>query len=438
MTVDSTSVVPPESQRTAARLLSAVWDGAGAGSLAEYRQRHPRPNPARPGRPDERIVALAEESGLRGRGGAGFPTGRKLRTVGSSRSVPVVVVNATEGEPISHKDHLLALRGPHLLLDGAAWAAAAVGADRIQVCIDRNDREAIASVRAALAERDRLEPGGTPVEVFGTPPRYVAGEETALVHWLNGGDAKPTMTPPRPFEKGVDGRPTLINNAETVSHLALIVQHGSGWFRDHGSVDEPGTCLVTVTGAVGQPRVVEVPVGAPLTTVVQAASGLTERVGAILVGGYFGAWLPATALDTVRLSNAALRPYGAALGCGAVHILGASGCGVLESARVLDWFSYESAGQCGPCVHGLGALAAGMKDLALFGRADPAQLLAWAGDVEHRGACAMPDGAARFLRSALDVFGAHIDDHRRGRPCLAAEGHGSLPLPSRQGGPIWR
>lgn len=420
------------------RLLGAVGDGAEAGGLARYRQVHPRPRPAVAGRPDHRIIELAEQAGLRGRGGAGFPTGRKLRTVASARKVPTVVVNATEGEPISHKDHFLALRAPHLLLDGAAWAAAAVGADRVQICIDRNDRDAIAQVRSAVAERLHLEPGGTPVEVLETPPRYVAGEETALVHWINGGEAKPTMTPPRPFEKGVDGRPTLINNAETMAHLALITERGAAWFREQGTADEPGTCLVTVTGAVGQPRVVEVAVGSSLLTVVRAASGLTQPVGAILVGGYFGAWLPGSALETVRLSNAALRPYGAALGCGAVHLLPASGCGVMESARVLDWYSYESAGQCGPCVHGLEALADGMKTLTMSGRTDPAQLERWAGDVERRGACALPDGAARFIRSALTVFADDIEEHRRGRRCPGSKQAGLLPIPSRRGGPTWR
>jgi NADH:ubiquinone oxidoreductase subunit F (NADH-binding) len=432
----SSLTVPP--QRSAGRLLAAVSDGAEAGSLAAYRCVHPRPPVSTPGKPNTRLVSLVEESGLRGRGGAGFPTGRKLATVASSRAVPIVVVNVTEGEPISRKDHLLALRGPHLLLDGAAWAAAGVGADRIKVCVDRSNREALVSLRAAAAEREQLEPGGTPVEVLGAPPRYVAGEETALVHWLNGGEAKPTMTPPRPFESGVDGRPTLINNGETVAQLALIAETGAERFRAHGTSDEPGTTLVTISGAVAQPKVVEVDVGSPLTSVVTAAGGLRDGVGGILIGGYFGAWLPANALETVRLSNDALRPYGASLGAGAVYLLPSWGCGVLETARVLDWFEYESAGQCGPCVHGLGAIAKGMKAMTLSGRADPAQLSRWANEVEHRGACAMPDGAARFVRSALHVFEAHVEEHRRGHPCEASQRAGLLPMPSRQGGPVWQ
>lgn len=440
MAPESTTASPEASRAPApstARLSAAIRSG-GAGQLAEYRRDHPRPAAAVAGRPDERIVALAEAAGLRGRGGAGFPTGRKLRTVGGSRTTPLVVVNATEGEPASHKDHLLAARAPHLLLDGAARAAAAVGADRISICIDRTDTTALDSVRAAVAEREWAEPGGTPVDVCDTPPRYVAGEETALVHWLNGGDAKPTVTPPRPFEKGVGGRPTLINNAETVCHLALIAEAGPAWFREMGTEDEPGTCLVTITGGVARAGVIEVGIGTRLDAVVHSAGGVTGEVGAILVGGYFGAWLPPSALETVQLSNAGLAPYGAALGCAAVFVLPASACGVLESARVLDWFAYESAGQCGPCVHGLAAIAAGMHDLTLPGRSTPGPLERWAGEVERRGACALPDGAARFLRSALHVFGPHLEAHRLGHPCDAAQREGLLPIPSRAGGPIWR
>jgi len=425
-------------RRTTARLFAAIRSGAGPGELGGYRSSHPQPVVARPGRPDLRIVDAVERSGLRGRGGAGFPTGRKLRTVGARKDVPVVVINATEGEPTSHKDHLLAQRGPHLLLDGAAWAAAAVGADRILVCIDREDGDAVRSLQGAVAERRDLEPGSVPVVVCETPPRYVAGEETALVHWLNGGEAKPTMTPPRPFEKGVDGRPTLINNAETVCHLALIAEKGPEWFRAVGTEDEPGTCLVTITGAVVHTGVLEAGVGSSLDQVVRAAGGLTEPASAVLVGGYFGAWLPVSALSSARLSNAGLAPYGAALGCAAIFVLPASACGVLESARVLDWFAYESAGQCGPCVHGLAAIAAGMHDLVLPGHSAPGPLERWAGEVERRGACAMPDGAARFLRSTLRVFGPHLEDHRRGHPCGASQQPGLVPIPTRNGEPLWR
>ena len=158
-----------------------------------------------------------------------------------------------------------------------------------------------------MAERDRVEPGNIPVEVCGTPPRYVAGEETALVHWLNGGDAKPTMTPPRPFEKGVDGRPTLINNAETACHLALVVEHGADWFRQAGTDDEPGTCLVSISGGVANGGVIEAAVGTPLAEVIRSAGGLSAPASAVLVGGYFGAWIPASAIPTVHLTR---RPDG--------------------------------------------------------------------------------------------------------------------------------
>src|SRR5581483_4530995 len=166
------------------------------------------------------------------------------------------------------------------------------------------------------------------------PPHYVSGEESALVHWINGGEAKPTRVPPRPFEKGVEGRPTLVDNVETLAHLAQIVRFGAEWFRQTGTTTEPGTILASVTGAVGRPGIYEVPAGSSLADLL-ARAGTPDGLSAVLVGGYFGF----------------------CLGCGAVAVLPAGACGLTEAARVLSWLAGETAGQCGPCVHGLAALA---------------------------------------------------------------------------------
>ncbi len=144
-------------------------------------------------------------------------------------------------------------------------------------------------MRAAIGERAAER--GVPIELAETPTRYVAGEETALVHWLNGGDAKPTNVPPRPFETGVDGRPTLVQNVETLAHVAQIARFGAGWFREAGTGDEPGTTLVTVTGAVVRPAIVEVRVGTRIDRIVARAGGPAEPIAAFLVGGYSGTWL---------------------------------------------------------------------------------------------------------------------------------------------------
>ena len=391
--------------------------------------------PPAPRRARKDMIAIIERSGLRGRGGAGFPTATKLRAVGEAGRRPVVVVNATEGEPASRKDAMLLQIRPHLVLDGAAHAAAAVGASEILVCVDRTNRAGLESIGRALAERAAAEPGGASMTLLAPPPRYVAGEETALVHWLNGGDAKPTTTPPRPFERGVGGRPTLVNNVETLAHLAMIAQYGPEWFRSIGTESEPGTALATASGAVARPAVYEIALGMRLADLL-AAAGTPEGVGGVLIGGYFGSWLSPESTANARLCNDALRPLDAGLGCGIVAVLPESGCGVVESARVLTWMSAETAGQCGPCVNGLHAIATTFNGLARGSRGTDAQLRRWATQVAGRGACRFPDGAIRFLRSALELFGDDLADHARGNPCASARRPPVLPVPRNIEG--WR
>jgi len=183
------------------------------------------------------------------------------------------------------------------------------------------------------------------------PDRFVAGEESAVVAAVEGRRALPRDTPRRVVEAGVRGRPTLVQNVETLAHLALIARHGAGWFRDLGTSDEPGTLLATVSGAVAAPGVQEIPHGLPLRSLVALAGGPSEPVQALLVGGYHGTWLPASLVDT-PMSRAALRPLGASPGAGVVVVLPLSRCGLVESARIAGYLAEQSAGQCGPCVNG--------------------------------------------------------------------------------------
>jgi NADH:ubiquinone oxidoreductase subunit F (NADH-binding) len=300
------------------------------------------------------------------------------------------------------------------------------------VCVDRAATAALRSMRAAVAERARTERSARVVRVAAIPHRYVAGEESALVHWLNGGEAKPTLTPPRPFEAGVDGRPTLVDNVETLAHVAQIVRWGPEWFREHGTEDEPGTMLVTVSGAVDRPGVHEVPVGACLSAVIRAAGGSLTRTGAVLLGGYFGTWLSTAQARRARLCNEDLRPLGAGLGCGAVVVLPPEACGLKETARILDWLAGESAGQCGSCVHGLAAIAGGTADL-FRGEDSVERLNRWAAQVEGRGACHLPNGAVRLLRSGLAVFEDDVERHRSGQGCSG--GRSVLPIPNTRSEP---
>lgn len=392
------------------RLVAAMRRGGRPTSLDEHVARYGRLSPS----PD--LVALVEASGLRGRGGGGFPTGRKLAAVAAARGRPVVVVNAAEGEPASGKDKVLLRRAPHLVLDGAAAAAAAVGAREVVVAVSSDAPAERALVAAALAERtEKLRWRLAPV-----PPDFVTGEETALLQVLAGGTAKPTLKPPFPFERGLDGAPTLVQNAETLAHVALIARYGADWFRALGSHAEPGTALVTLTGAVVRPGVYEIELGSPLSQLLAQAGGAAEPISAFLVGGYFGGWTrnPAQPLDVAN-----------GLGAGAIVALPARACGLAESARVARYLAGESAGQCGPCTHGLAALAGGLQRIA-EGRADDrGRLERWAGQVSGRGACRHPDGAARFVTSSLSAFVEDVALHLRNGRCHGRDLR-TLPTPA--------
>jgi NADH:ubiquinone oxidoreductase subunit F (NADH-binding) len=378
----------------------------------------------------EQFVAMVERSGLRGRGGGGFPTGRKLAAVARGRH-PVVVANGAEGEPASHKDRVLLQRSPHLVIDGAAVAARAVGAQEIHFVVDRGDHAGRAALEAALRARTHEMPRPDAWSVAVVPSRYVAGEESAVVNFLNGGDAKPVSVPPRPYERGVRGRATLVQNVETLANLALIARYGPEWYGSVGTTDEPGSALTTVVGGVARPGVYEFAFGTPFTRVIQDAGGPSEPMGALLVGGYFGTWLNLRAVEQLVLARDVLRRSGAMLGCGVVAALPALACGVVETARVARYLASESAGQCGPCVHGLGAIATALEGLAA-GHARQgtiATVQRWLADVAGRGACHMPDAVVGFVRSSLAVFADDYVLHERKGPCSASTHAPVLPLP---------
>ncbi|MGA2209248.1 MAG: NADH-ubiquinone oxidoreductase-F iron-sulfur binding region domain-containing protein [Acidimicrobiales bacterium] len=415
------------------RLLAHLPPAGEWRSLAEHRTVYSMP-PAPRSKPNQRLIDLVGRAGLRGRGGGGFPTARKLQAVADGARRGVVVANATEGEPASAKDRLLVSRLPHLVLDGALLAAHAVGAEEVIVCVDRTRLGAAAAMNRAVLERLEREPMACPVRVALTPPRYVAGEETALVNWLNGGPSKPTSSPPRPSERGVDRRPTLVQNVETLAHLAQIAASGADWFRQAGTTDEPGTALFTVSGAAGA-SVLEAALGTTGGALLRHGGVLPGGdVQAVLVGGFFGTWMVGSDFVRTPLSRSALAPFGASPGAGIVVALPPSACGLLETARILAWYAGESAGQCGPCAFGLPALAGVVAQLAA-GRAQPddvTRMQRWADDIDGRGGCRHPDGAVRLLRSALAVFGADVDTHLSGHPCPGS-GRPTLAIPVSTG-----
>ena len=406
------------------RLLPAdPW--AGPTSVAAHLERYGAPWPGGSGRQREALIDEVARSGLAGRGGAGFPPARKLAAVASGRA-PVVVANGTEGEPASAKDKVLLARSPHLVLDGAVAAAEIVGAGRVVVVVHHSVREIVDD---AATERRRAGSDRVRIEVLTGADRFVGGEASALVHWVERGVPTPTRTPPRPSEKGLGGRPTLVQNVETLAHLALVSRYGADWFRAVGTTDQPGSMLVTVLGAVSRPHVDEVAIGTPVRRVLDLAGGVTAPLQALLLGGYFGSWVPASAAD-LPFSRGGLAPVGAGVGAGLVAALPEDACGLVETARVVRYLADESAGQCGPCVFGLDAIAGELQRLAEGRTSDQSWLLRWLGQVDGRGACSLPDGVVGLVRSCLTVFGPELARHSRGW-CCATSGTTILPVPLR-------
>jgi NADH:ubiquinone oxidoreductase subunit F (NADH-binding) len=412
---------PPRSQPvlgTRARL-TLGWRGAARpASLPEHRDRFGPLPPAGPG-----LLAAVESAGLTGRGGSGFPTAVKMRAVATGRGRAVVVANGMESEPVSRKDQALLARNPHLVLDGAVLAARAVGADIVHVCLDRARAQQVGAIRRAVEERWWAAVDPVPVQVHELPGHYVSSEETALVRWLNGGEAKPMTTPPRPYESGVRRRPTLISNVETLAHLALIARFGPAWFRAAGAPESPGTALVTLAGAVSHPGVYEIESGTPVGEVL-AMSG-RHAADAVLIGGYFGTWHHVRDVAQLPMSQAGLRAAGASFGAGVLFALPAGHCGLAEAARILGYLARQGAQQCGPCRFGLPAIADDFAQLAT-GRpdGDPLdRLRRRLGVISGRGACRHPDGAVRMAASALTAFAADARSHAARQPCPGAGRH---------------
>jgi NADH:ubiquinone oxidoreductase subunit F (NADH-binding) len=364
------------------------------------------------------VITSLEASGLLGRGGAGFPVGRKWRAMAERRrGRAVVVANGAEGEPASFKDRVLMAARPHLVLDGAVLAADAVGADEIVIYIGSEHEVAVEAMRRAV--EDRRHEVRQPVRITTAPIGYVAGEATAAVHWINSGDARPTTTPPRMSQHGVGGHPTLVQNVESLAYAALIARFGAQWYRSAGRLAVRGTALVTVSGAVRDHGVHEIELGTTVGELAATTGGDEAATRAVILGGYFGTWSPVAEAWDLPLDPEVMRAAGLAFGCGMVGFLPAQACGVAATARIIRFMADESAAQCGPCLYGLRAISDATSRLS--------NGVAHAGDIDRierlaaqtggRGACHHPDGAVQLMVSALDVFGDEFHYHARTGRC---------------------
>lgn len=309
----------------------------------------------------EATIAEIEAAGLRGRGGAAFPTAAKLRGVRAHVSSPkYVVVNGDESEPGTFKDRILMERDPYAVIEGAMISALAVGAERVIVYVRGEYPDAIEAIRRSIAEfaaRGWIGPNRTvdgaaleplQIEVRAGGGAYICGEETALLNSIEGHRGEPRAKPPFPSDHGLFGRPTLINNVETLCHQVEISAEGAEVWRSHGTPQSPGTRLFSVSGKVEHPGVYEWPMGVSLEQVIRAAGGRVAEISAVLLGGAAGTFLAPERFG-LPMSFEGTREAGVSMGSGAVIAFGHSTDWADVAARISRFFAHESCGTCVPC-----------------------------------------------------------------------------------------
>jgi NADH:ubiquinone oxidoreductase subunit F (NADH-binding) len=398
----------------------------GVEDFAEYRER----DGYRPLKEAGGLLEEVDRSGLLGRGGAAFPMAVKLRSVrdaGRGGNDTVVIANGEEGEPASIKDRWLLRHRPHLVLDGLRLASQIVGARRAYVYV--SDPHAARSVDAALNELDTEIVGDLTITLITVDPGYVAGEETAAVRAINGGPAKPTDKPPRPYEHGVAGLPTLVSNVETLATLPFLYRNGAEVFRAEGTSMSPGTFLMTITGGGRPAALYEIPHGLAFAELIGLHGVSADKVRGALMGGYFSGLLNREILDAT-LDHETLRRLGSGLGCGAISVL-TEDCPVAVAASVMAYFDRENASQCGSCFNGTAAMSAVTSALrdAVATPEDLARLERWSVVLRGRGACATLDAACNVAATLLIQFPQLVDSHMSGQCEDCRAGAGRAPRP---------
>ncbi|HEX6488475.1 MAG TPA: NADH-quinone oxidoreductase subunit NuoF [Candidatus Dormibacteraeota bacterium] len=381
------------------------------------------------------ITAEVKTSGLRGRGGAGFPTGQKWSFIPRDMPGPkYVVVNADESEPGTAKDRYLMENSPHQLLEGIAIAAFAVGANQAWIYIRGEYDRPHAMLAEAIAEATKA--GHLGKDVYGKGfdvdirlyrghGAYICGEETALLESLEGKRAQPRSRPPFPAVKGAWGRPTLINNVETLSTLPWIIEKGGAEYAKLGTEQSRGTRLFTVSGHVQRPGNYEMEIGRPFRDLIEGMAGgaLPGRTLKVFwPGGSSAPVLPASMLDTTT-DTEELKKLGTMGGSGGVIVMDDSYCVVRGAYRLLQFYAYESCGKCTPCRIG-GNWAVRAYERLLAGEDGPAQLQLLdriqAGLQNGRCLCGLGDSAGWVIESTMNHFRNEYDEHAHGNVCSAA------------------
>lgn len=407
----------------------------GREGLKEYRSRcgYTALEKTLKGTAPEAVIQEVSNSGLRGRGGAGFPTGKKWAFAAEcAERSRYVVLNGGEDEPGSKKDRLLMENLPHLVIEGLILASYAVSAPKAYLYINREYQAASESMAQALGEAreagywgERILSSDFSLEILLTPapPNYVAGEDTAAIEVIEGKEPLPRKKPPFPATVGLFSKPTVVNNVETLANVPPIIGKGGQWYRTFGTPESPGTMIFSLNEEVNRPGIYELPFGTPLRFLIEDCGGGIKggsRIKAILPGGPSSAFLPPDRID-LPLDHNSLNKAGSSIGCGVVHLVAEGTCMVEETLRIAEFFAAESCGQCPACRMETNMLAAMLKKVQQGQGGQP--LLDQFSKVisfnKGKGFCSLINMPGPPIESALRLFRSDFEYHPAHGRCPA-------------------
>lgn len=386
--------------------------------------------------PPQRVIDAVTASGLRGRGGAGFPVGQKWAfAAGEAETTRYVVANGGEDEPGSQKDRIVMENYPHKVLEGVMLAAYAIGAQEAVLYVNSQYTQAIARLEQAIREATEAGylTGGAggrgialKVRIHPAPQEYVAGEDTAALEVIEGKRPLPRQKPPFPTASGLYGKPTVVNNVETFAYVPAIIRNGAEWFRSQGTADNPGTMLFTLPSNVRNPGVVELPIGTSLRELIEVHGGglaSGKAIKAVLPGGPSSGFIRGDDLD-VPMDRGPLMERGSALGCGVLRIIEAGECIVEVVAEIARFFAKESCGQCPACQMETNTLAK-ITEQVEKGAGTQAlldQIPKLGAFAKGKGFCSLISMPIPPLTSAIRLFPEDFAYHLERHACPAREG----------------
>ena len=378
------------------------------------------------------VIQILKRASLRGRGGAGFPTGLKWEKVRHHRRQErYFVCNAGEHEPGTFKDRHLIQHNPHQLIEGCLIAAYTVGAKKSYIYLNAEFVEARANLEKAMAQawarrfvgNDLMGLGiDVDLEIFDGHGSYVAGEETAMLESMQGRPAQPKQKPPfYPTDFGLHGQPTLVNNVETLSNVPHILRNGPEWFVQVGSVHSPGTMLFSLSGAVNRPGVYELPLGTPIRHLIEeCGEGIANggTIKAVFPGGPSFAMIGPDQLD-LPMDFDSLKKAGTGLGSAGVIVVDEATCMVQQTLTLSRFFREESCGQCPPCYMGTANLEELLKKVeeGQGTQQDLERMIQLCGYIKGTGFCTLVTGASVLVQHSLRLFRHEFEAHVANHGC---------------------